>query len=43
MSESRTVYQIATPAGRRVTADTGLAERLSRQGHRVTALTEARR
>jgi hypothetical protein len=43
MSESRTVYKIATPAGGRVTADTELAARLSRQGHRVTALTEVRR
>jgi len=43
MSKSRTVYQIATPAGGRVTADTELAEELSRRGHRVTALTEVRR
>jgi len=42
MSESRTIYKIAT-AGGRVTADTELAEELSRRGHRVTALTEARR
>jgi len=43
MKESRTVYQIATVSGVRVTADTELAARLSRRGHRVTALTEARR
>jgi len=43
MSESRTVYQIPTPGGNRVTADTELAARLSRRGHRVTALTEVRR
>jgi len=43
MKESRTVYQIATVSGVHVTADTELAARLSRRGHRVTALTEVRR
>jgi len=43
MRGPRTVYKVATPAGARVTADTELAEELSRRGHRVTALTEARR